>query len=171
MKIETLAINQGRSPQYQTWGHIWMGGRTIPCLGTFTSIGEITHYLSTVTNFPRMKLGYVWWGFHRLIRRSPVYRVLDGSGVTSSTAGLFVGYTIVRNIRSLSSSPPWALWWGLHGQVLRFPSWMRGASGLPIEGLEKEEDCPKWRLVWGDRILELCPTVIQILLKGAQKPS
>jgi len=37
-----------------------------------------------------MKLGYVWWGFHRLIRRSPVYRVLDGSGVTSSTAGLFV---------------------------------------------------------------------------------
>ena len=48
---------------------------------------------------------------------------------------------------------------------------MRGASGLPIEGLEKEEDCPKWRLVLGDRILELCPIVIQTLLKGAQTPS
>ena len=33
------------------------------------------------------------------------------------------------------------------GQDLRFRSWTRGASGLPIEGLEKEEDCPKWRLV------------------------
>ena len=49
--------------------------------------------------------------------------------------------------------------------------WTRGASGLPIEGLEKEEDCPKWRLVLGDRILELCPIVIQTLLKGAQTPS
>ena len=48
---------------------------------------------------------------------------------------------------------------------------MRGASGLPIEGLEKEEDCPNWRLVLGDRILELCPAVIQTLLKGAQTPS
>ena len=48
---------------------------------------------------------------------------------------------------------------------------MRGASGLPIEDLEKEEDCPKWRLVLGDQILELCPAVIQTLLKGAQTPS
>ena len=46
-----------------------------------------------------------------------------------------------------------------------------GTSGLPLEGLEKEEDCPKWRLVLGDRILELCRIVIQTLLKGAQTPS
>ena len=57
------------------------------------------------------------------------------------------------------------------GQDLRFRSWTRGASGLPMEGLEKEEDCPKWRLVLGDRILELCRIVIQTLLKGAQTPS
>ena len=60
---------------------------------------------------------------------------------------------------------------GLHVQVLRFPSWTRGASGLPVDGLEKEEVCPKWRLVLGDRILELFPIVIQTLLKGAQTPS
>ena len=53
-------------------------------------------------------------------------------------------------------------------QVLRFPSWRIGASGLAIEGLEKEEDCPKWRLIIGDRILELYPIAIQTLLKGAQ---
>ena len=53
------------------------------------------------------------------------------------------------------------------GQDLRFRSWTRGASGLPMEGLEKEEDCPKWRLVLGDRILELSPIAIQTLLKGA----
>ena len=47
----------------------------------------------------------------------------------------------------------------------------REASGLPIEGLEKEEDGPKWRLVLGDRIVELCPIFIQTLLKGAQNPS
>ena len=40
-----------------------------------------------------------------------------------------------------------------------------------MEGLEKEEDCPKWRLLLGDRILELGPIVIQTLLKGAQTPS
>ena len=40
-----------------------------------------------------------------------------------------------------------------------------------MEGLEKEEDAPNWRLVLGDRILELCPIVIQTLLKGAQTPS
>ena len=57
------------------------------------------------------------------------------------------------------------------GQVLRFPSWTRGASGLPLEGLEKEEDGPKWRLVLGDRIFKICPIVIQTLLKGAQTPS
>ena len=55
--------------------------------------------------------------------------------------------------------------------VWRIRSWSRGASGLPIEGLEEEEDCPKWRLVLGDRILELCRIVIQTLLKGAQTPS
>ena len=31
--------------------------------------------------------------------------LMDGSGVTSSTAGLFVGYTIVKNFRSLTSPP------------------------------------------------------------------
>jgi len=46
----------------------------------------------------------------------------------------------------------------------------RMVSVLPFEGVEKEEDCPKWRLVLGDRILELCPLVIQTLLKGAQTP-
>ena len=40
-----------------------------------------------------------------------------------------------------------------------------------MEGLEKEEDCPKWRLVVGDRILDLCRIVTQTLLKGAQTPS
>ena len=54
---------------------------------------------------------------------------------------------------------------------IEFRSLMRGASGLPLEGLEKEEDCPKWRLLLGDRILEFCPIVIQTLLKGAQTPS
>ena len=49
--------------------------------------------------------------------------------------------------------------------------WTRGASGLPIESLEKEEDCPKWRLVLGDRILALCPIVNPTLLKGAQTPA
>ena len=47
-----------------------MGGRTIPCFGTYMSIDEITHKLSTVTKFPRMKLGYIWWVFYRLIRIS-----------------------------------------------------------------------------------------------------
>ena len=55
--------------------------------------------------------------------------------------------------------------------VWRIRSWSSGASGLPIEGLEKEEDGPKWRLVFGDQILELCAIVIQTLLKGAQTPS
>ena len=56
-------------------------------------------------------------------------------------------------------------------QVLRFPSWRIGASGLAIEGLEKEEDGPKWRLVCGNRIFIISPIVIQTLLKGAQTPS
>ena len=38
---------------------------------------------------------------------------------------------------------------------------------LPIEGLEKDEDCPKWRLVLGHRKLELCPIVSQVLRKDS----
>lgn len=34
--------------------------------------------------------------------------------------------------------------------VLRIPSWRRGILSLPIKGLEKDDDCPKERLVWGD---------------------
>ena len=48
-----------------------------------------------------MKLGYVWWVFHRLISINLSNGVLDGSGVTSSTAGLFVGYTVVEFKESL----------------------------------------------------------------------
>ena len=73
MKIGLSAFNQGRGPQYQPWGNIGMGGRTIPCFWTYTSIDESTHLLSTVWIFPRMKLGYVSWLLPRLIRIRPVY--------------------------------------------------------------------------------------------------
>jgi len=43
MKIGPSAFNQGPGPQYQPWGHIGTGGRTIPCFWTYTSIDEITH--------------------------------------------------------------------------------------------------------------------------------
>ena len=94
-----------------------------------------------------MKLGYVWWVFHRLISINLSNGVLDGSGLTSSTAGLFVGYTVVEFKESLLLSSVSPVVRAPLGQDLRFRSWTRGASGLPMEGLEKEEDCPKWRLV------------------------
>lgn len=39
---------------------------------------------------------------------------------------------------------------------------------LPIECLEKDEECPKKRLILGDRRLALWPIVSQILLNCAQ---
>jgi len=42
MTIGPSAFNQGRGPQYQHWGNIWMRARTIPCFWTYMSIGEIT---------------------------------------------------------------------------------------------------------------------------------
>ena len=48
------------------------------------------------------------------------------------------GVSLVTSVSPVMRAP----WAGLEGSLL-----MRGASGLPIEGLEKEEDGPKWRLV------------------------
>ena len=45
---------------------------------------------------------------------------------------------------------------------------MRGDSVLPNECLEQDEECPKLRLVLGDKILAIWPIVRQNLLKGAQ---
>jgi len=45
-----------------------------------------------------------------------------------------------------------------------------GILALPIKDLEKDEECPKERLVWGDRILVLWLIISQALLKGAQTP-
>ena len=39
---------------------------------------------------------------------------------------------------------------------------------LQIEGIEKDEMCPKYRLGLGDRRLALWPIVSQALVKGAQ---
>ena len=72
--------------------------------------------------------------------------MLDGSGVSSSTAGLFVGYTVVEFKESLLLSTVSrvvrATWAGLEVSLLDEPGlWPAN------EGLEKEEGCPKWRLV------------------------
>ena len=50
----------------------------------------------------------------------------------------------------------------------RVPSWRRGDSVPPIEGLEKDEECPEYRVGLGDRRLALWPIVSQTFVKVAQ---
>ena len=59
-----------------------------------------------------------------------------------------------------------ATWAGLEVSLLDEPGlWPANGGSREGGGLSK------WRLVLGDRILELCRIVIQTLLKGAQTPS
>ena len=77
--------------------------------------------------------------------------------VTRATASLFVVSTIVRKGKRVSLlilHEPCGE--GFKWRVLRFPSSGEGTLALPIESLEKGEECPKEILVLGDRKLVLC---------------
>lgn len=43
-----------------------------------------------------------------------------------------------------------------------------GALSLPLSGLEKDEECPEYRVGLGDRRLALWPIVSQTFVKVAQ---
>jgi len=55
-----------------------------------------------------------------------------------------------------------------------FPLGGEGILALPIKGLEKDEEFPKWRLVLEDRKFSIWSIVIQALLRavhtGVQMP-
>ena len=63
---------------------------------------------------------------------------------TRATYRFFVVSTIIRKVRRvyfvILSEPGGE---DFNWSVKTFPSWRRGDSGLPNEGLEKDEICPK----------------------------
>ena len=95
--------------------------------------------------------------------------VLLASELTRGSASLFLVSTIVSKGRRVSllilhkhcgENFKWIF--------LSVPSWRRGANVPANQSLEKDEECPKERLVLGDRKLALWPIVSQALLQGAQ---
>ena len=117
-----------------------------------------------------MKVGYIRWDFHCLMSTSPLSLgcCLGDWWPCPVPAFECCLQTYVREAGSIwwTSTGPWLrsscrVSWGI-------PLWREGTLSLKIKDLEKDEECPKYRLVLANRKIEVWPIVSQALLDCAQ---